>query len=98
MIIVFNPKHGAPINKFVINGIMLDPHKVGEMKQYDDSTGKILLENYGFLQELTPKQAEDILAQPKNLSFKCEYCEYATDKKIGLMGHMRGHQDEIVKA
>ena len=97
MKILYNPKNGSPIEKFIFNGIMLAPHKVGGLKQYDDAAATELLKLFGFLEEKTPIQAQEIINK-QEAKFKCEYSKYESDKKIGLIGHMRGHEKEIKKA
>lgn len=97
MKIVYNPKDGAPISRFIFKGVMLDLHPVGELKQYDDLTADALIENYEFLEIVTPDQAKDILSKPKPAQYKCQYCEKEFTEKIALTGHMRSHKDEIRK-
>lgn len=97
MKILFNPEKGSDIANFIYNGVMLDPHPKGQLKQYEDRVAQELIDTFEFLEFVTPEQAQDILKKPK-LEFKCELCDYASDKKIGLLGHMRGHKEAIQKA
>ena len=97
MKILFNPKIGSDVSKFIYNGVMLDPHLKEQLKQYENGAAEALKETFSFLEEVTPEQAQDILKRPK-LEFKCEICDYASEKKIGLLGHMRGHKEEEKKA
>ena len=98
MKIIYNPLTGAPIEKFVHQEMgKLDPHPVGELRQYPESVAQDLLDTYGFLEELTPEQASSILKKPQG-EFKCDQCDYVSDKHIGLLGHRRKHGDVKVEA
>ena len=100
MIILLNPKKpkGSDISGFMAKGAAVEDHKTGEIKQYEDSIAKALVKTFEFLEELTPQQAEKYLAEPKVGEFKCEYCDFSTDVKVALAGHMRSHKNEIAKA
>ena len=99
MLIIYNPqKNGSPIEGFVFNQKAVEPHKVGELKQYPEPVGYELLKIFGFLEEVTPQKAQEILAKPKEAAFKCEYCDFSTDHKVALAGHKRSHQEEIAKS
>ena len=95
MIIVYNPPNGAPVQNFIFKGSVVEPHLVGELKQYEDTIGRELVDTFGFLQILDQIAAKAIMDAPKEPKFKCEYCDFKTDKNIALMGHMRKHADEI---
>lgn len=107
MVIVYNPKDGAPIKDFVTRGIKLNPHFPDGYKredgqvynglvQYNEEDAKSLLDTYGFLIKMTPVQAKEILDRPPAKEFKCDYpgCEFSTTAKIGLAGHQRTHKNE----
>lgn len=98
MIIIYNPLTGSLIEHFIFNGEKIASHNVGEIKQYPEPLAAELLNIFGFLEQLTPQKAQEILAKPKEGIFKCEYCDFSTNVKIGLLGHMRGHKDEVAKA
>ena len=67
MLIIYNPqKNGSPIEGFVFNQQAVESHKVGELKQYPEPVGYELLKIFGFLEEVTPQKAQEILAKPKN--------------------------------
>ena len=98
MKIIYNPPNGSKIEDFIYQNIgKLKSHEVGEVKQYDPAVGQRLLETFPFLQEITAKKAEEILAKPKIGEFKCEYCEFSSNYKLALAGHMRSHTAEIAK-
>ena len=98
MVILYNPKTGSTIEKFVFNGVQLSPHPAGELKQYEENVAKELLNTFGFLEVKTAQQAQEILNKPKEATFKCEYCDFSTDVKVALSGHSRTHQAEIARA
>ena len=95
MKIIYNPQDGAPINRFIFKGVMLDLHPVGELRQYDDLTADALLETYGFLELVTKEQATELLSKPKDPQYPCEFCEKKFHAAIALSGHMRTHKKEI---
>ena len=98
MKIIYNPQTGSKIEDFIYQNIgKLKPHEVGEVKQYDPAVGQKLLETFPFLKEVTAKKAEEILAKPKIGEFKCEYCEFSSNYKVALAGHMRSHTEEMAK-
>ena len=99
MIIIYNPPNGSKIEGFRFGSIgELAPHEVGELKQYDPAVGQALLNTFTFLEEVTPQRAQEILVKPKEATFKCEYCDFSTDHRVALAGHMRSHNEEIAKA
>lgn len=97
MIILYNPKSGAPIKKFIFEGSLIEPHEVNQLKQYEPRLAEALKETYSFLEEVSLSQAQEILNKPKTDSLKCQYCDFTTDIKIALMGHNRKHAGEIAK-
>ena len=99
MIIIYNPKTGSKIEEFIMGDIgKIEPHDIGQLKQYPESVGYELLKIFCLLEEVTPQRAQDILNKPKELSFKCEYCDFSTDHKVALAGHSRSHAEEMAKS
>lgn len=98
MVIVYNPPTGAPIKGFNFGGKIVESHDVKEMKQYEPEMAQVLVATYPFMQIVTPQEAETIKEEVEKEvvtgEFKCDKCDYSSDKKIGLMGHMRGHAKE----
>ncbi len=91
---LYNPiEDGAPISGFTFNFIKYN-HDVGKILQYEDDVALALVENYGFLQDLSKSEVEQKLAQVKN-PFPCQYCEKSFTEKIALSGHLRSHKDII---
>ena len=99
MKIIYNPPSGSKIEHFIVapKG-ELEPHEVGEIKQYEPEVADLLIKTFGFLEDISPQRAQEILAKPKELAFKCEHCDFSTDHKVALAGHMRSHAEEIAKA
>lgn len=98
MKIIYNPQTGSKVEDFVFGGVgKLKPHDIGEIIQYDPVVGQKLLDTFPFLEEITAKKAEEILAKPKIGEFKCEYCDFSSNHKVALAGHMRSHTAEIAK-
>ena len=104
MQIVYNPKDGAPITRFVYQGELIEPHYphgklmtdgtvCNGLKQYEDHIAEAILETFGFLEAYDETQAKRILEAPVEETFKCDFpgCEFVATKKIGLLGHQRGH-------
>lgn len=98
MQIIFNPKTGAPIKGFIYDGVLIEEHPVGKLKQYEENVAEALVENFGFLEKVTVEQAQKMLAQPKEGAFKCEYCDFSTDHKIALAGHTKSHAEQVEAA
>ena len=96
MIIIYNPKTGSKIEEFIMGDIgKIEPHDMGEMKQYPESVGYELLKIFGFLQEVTPKEAEQIVLNAKKI--KCDFCEFTFDSEIVKQGHMKSHEKETLE-
>lgn len=72
--------------------------KVNEYFKFPDEVADALLTTYGFLIEVTPKNIAEIKKMQTDKQFKCSECEFETDSKLGLSGHMRSHgQSEETK-
>lgn len=85
MKVLKNPQNGAPI-RHVVN------HKeysleVGDMAAFEDDVAAALLYVYGFLEEV--KVEQNVAGK-----FKCPYCEFTSDYKLGVVGHLRSHKDK----
>jgi hypothetical protein len=111
MIIVYNPKDGAPIKDFISRGVRLTPHypdgyempneKVSNgLLQYEDPDGEILLETYQFLTKLTAEEAQKIIERPEDPKYKCDFpgCDFSTHTPIALKGHSRKHDKSLAEA
>lgn len=99
MTILYNPKSGSKIEHYIFgNKGELEPHDVGQLKQYEPEIAEELKKTFGFLEEVTPQRAQEILAKPKEATYKCEYCDFSTDHKVALAGHNKSHAAEIAKA
>ena len=105
MVILYNPKHGAPVASFNFNGAKIQGNKnpdvvlaVGELAQFESALGEFMLKQWGFLTNVTPAEAQKILEKPKEAEFKCQYCDFVTDLKVALMNHAKTHKAEIAKA
>ena len=99
MIILKNPKNGAPIqNLWIYDQFYLDEKK-GEVfapnsiMQFEDKIANYLKYLYNFLEEVSIEDAKGYVENQKK-SFACTECDYRSDQKIGLIGHMRGHQTQ----
>ena len=97
MIILYNPPTGSHIEKFIYNGVMLGEHPVGELRQYDEPQAQELKKTFGFLIDVSPKEAEEIIEKKKHPTLQCKFCEFTTDVKIALEGHKRKHEEEANK-
>ena len=102
MIILYNPKTGSPIPSFRLDGASVvgdkDPAVVlhiDELAQFEPSVGEFMKKNWGFLVSVTPEEAKKIVEKPKEASFKCQYCDFSTEFKMALTGHLRTHSEEI---
>lgn len=99
MIILFNPPEGKPIgkgyNNFVYDGILIDPHLPGQLRQYPEDMANYLIEMFGYLTKVTPEIAKSILEKPVKKQFECEFCDFSSNIKIGLVGHNKKHVTEI---
>ncbi len=106
MKIIHNPKDGAPIKDFIFKGDLLETHFpdgyttpqgviANGLMQYEDSIADILLETFGFLEEIDAASAQKIIERPQE-EFKCDFpgCDFVSAKKIGLLGHQRGHKKD----
>ena len=91
---LYNPEEGAPIKDVWYKKTRYFPQgeefKVNSVVQIDDEIADLILSLFEFIHQIDAKTAKEIIAKPPQ-TFKCEKCEYKTDKKIGLLGHMRGH-------
>lgn len=101
MKILYNPPKGQPIgegyNDFIYQGEKIEAHLPGEVKQYESGKAEKLLEIFGFLAEISPEEAKKIIETPKKGQYQCKYCDFSTDLKIALQGHMKKHKEEIQK-
>lgn len=110
MKIIYNPKDGAPIRSFVFEKQEISPHypdgfeleggKLAKgLVQYNDRIANALLETYGFLEEVSPEKAKEILNKPPEEQYECDFpgCEFKTATKIALAGHKRSHAKDEAK-
>ena len=95
---IYNPlENGSPVDKWVFNGSEYE-HPVGKIIQYEDNVGEVLLETYGFLQDLSSTEAIKLKEELENKKpFACKYCNFSSNADIALKGHMRTHKDLIEK-
>lgn len=102
MIILKNPDNGAPI-AHVVTGKEYSL-AVGETAPFQDEVGRVLLEIYGFLEEvviptvLEKEVVSEVEVKPKGILYKCPYCPHTHEKKIGIFGHIRGNHRNEPKA
>lgn len=89
MIILKNPNTGAPIIDFVVDKTSYK-FAVGELGAFQDNVGENLLKTYGFLERVE-------LQADSGGKFKCPQCEYVNERRIGVLGHMRGHNNPDLK-
>lgn len=106
MKIVYNPKKGAPITKYIYFGSQIEPHypdgmevegkRQSGLKQYDDDLADAICSVFTFLEELTVDQAKKLIDRPEVESLKCEEagCEFTTTYAVALSGHKRKHNKE----
>lgn len=97
MVILYNPRTGSKIEGFVYGGKgELEPHGVGELKQYEPQVAKVLQNTFNFLEVKTPEQAQSILEEKKNI--KCEKCEvtFKPEAEVALEAHMKKHQEDEI--
>lgn len=105
MLIVHNPKKGAPIPKFNFEGIEIaglqDPEvvlAVDGFGQFENRIAQFMKQNWGFLEIVTSIEAQKIMAISKAGEFKCEFCDFSTDVKKDIDTHLKAfHKDELVK-
>ena len=102
MIILYNPKTGAPISSFRFEGASISGDKnpdvvlaVGELAQFEPALGEFMKSNWGFLIQVTAEEAKKILEKPVEATYKCQYCEFSTEHKMALTGHLRSHAEQI---
>mgnify|MGYP001591437090 CR=1 FL=1 len=102
MMILYNPKTGSPIPSFHLEGSVISGDKdpavvlaVNELAQFEPGVGEFMKKNWGFLVQVTPEEAKKIVEKPKEASFKCQYCNFSTEFKMALTGHLRTHSEEI---
>ena len=102
MKILYNPAvpNGAPIgkgyNNFVVNGVVIDSLLPGEVKQYDDNVAQTILDEFGFIEEITLERAKKLLEKPREKDLKCDKCDFSTDTKIALISHSKKHEKEAL--
>ena len=95
MKIIYNPLSGSKIEKFIVaNKGEIAPHEAGQLKQYEPEVADLLLSTFGFLEEKTPKEAEEIVARANDV--KCEKCEvtFKPEATSALTAHMEKHESE----
>ena len=63
---------GADITDWIYDKIKYK-HSVGEILQYDDEVGGAILENYPFLQDLSPNQVKNVLEKLQKKQFLMLY-------------------------
>lgn len=65
--------------------------KVNEIKKFPDEVAQAMLRHMEFLIEVTPKNIEQIKKDQAVKQFKCPECNFETDLKMALGGHMKTH-------
>lgn len=105
MKILYNPTDGAPITSFIFNGRLIDSHlpdgqnSSNGLMQYEDDVAEEIMETYQFLRELTKEQAVEMIENPPEPQYKCDFpgCDFSTRVKVALSSHSRKHAKEIGK-
>lgn len=107
MITLKNPENGADIKDIIRVGEKTKEYvfKVGELFSFDDEVAKVLLEKYGFLEEVggqaskieesssVPVQAPALKEALEKPVYKCPHCEYSSIHKIAVIAHNKIHKD-----
>lgn len=102
MKILYNPPvpRGAPIgkgyNNFIVDGAVIDSLLPGEVKQYGDNEAEQIVSVFGFIQVVTPEEAQKLLEKPREKELKCDKCDFSTDTKIALISHQKKHEKEAL--
>lgn len=67
--------------------------KVNEVKKFPDEVAEAMLKHLEFLIRVTPQNVAEINKVRAEKRFHCQYpgCDFATDHKVALGGHMRSH-------
>lgn len=105
MMILKNPKNGAPVsdlwlfNKYYLDSKKGEVFKPGDTLQFEDNIGVYLKKLYAFLEEMSLDEAKQMVEDRKK-PFACEHCEFRADTKIAVIGHSRKHnlvkKEEVV--
>ena len=100
MKILKNPLEGSDIKNIWFKDVhYFDPKKGqvfarGDFLVFDDDeVAAYFLDTFGFLQELTEKEAKEYQLQKSKEVFTCDQpgCKFTTNVKIALAGHKRTH-------
>jgi hypothetical protein len=83
----------ADIKSFVWSHARWDL-KVNELKKFPEDVGQALLKHFGFLIKVDKKNLEEIKKMMADKKFKCPHCDFETDYKMALSGHMKTHTSE----
>lgn len=97
--ILLNPEapKGAPIKEYTVrvsgNSIVSfpkdKPFQPGSLFQFDDDEeGQAYLDNFQFLEELTPEEAKKFLSMEKH---RCDQCDYQAYSKAEVDRHIKAH-------
>jgi len=70
-----------------------------EIKKFRVDVASYLLGKYGFLEDVDPRNLDELIKDMKDKEYHCEICDFETDKAVALTGHMRSHKlsDEAQK-
>lgn len=63
-----------------------------ELKKFRSDIADYLLRKYRFLQEVKPDRVDEVLKEMKEKKYKCQLCDFATDTRVALAGHMKSHK------
>jgi hypothetical protein len=66
--------------------------KPNELKKLRSDVAKYLLGKYKFLRKIDPRKVDDLMKEMKDKPFKCQLCNFESEKKVALTGHMRSHK------
>lgn len=86
--ILSNPKDGAAITKFVVEGELWN-FAVGETLEFPDKVAEKLQEVFGFLKEVF---VLSVLRDEELNQYRCSVCGFARKEKIAVEGHLIKHE------
>jgi hypothetical protein len=100
MKIIRNPEDGGEIKNVWLNDVKYfgkdegQTFKPGDVVKVEDELAVFLMGIYDFLEVITKEEAVEYLEKRKNMKFKCDKCDFATNVEIALLGHKRHHEKE----
>lgn len=99
--LLYNPDNGAQIADVIVGGTTyfssqddLEFRPGDIVKMEDANAADVILETFGFVQEITVGEAKGIKDRREKNKFHCEECDFSTDEEKKLQGHMLHHAKE----